>query len=216
MAAMRTSRRSLFILQEIRKDGQKLGLPNEKPDSEELSLPMDAEDGKWWYCDIEFPLTKDLVDAKGDEGYADVSRFKLIHVHAHVIRGPYAGGTFVLQVDLRATPDYPNESPKCSYLTKIWHPNVNETSGKICHSHLRGPSDPTPGTWNPMLRLQHLIQGILGHFNPEDSAFAPMDPLNPVAAAQYLEEEHAFLAQAADWTTRYATPRLIDPVNLAS
>lgn len=202
MASRRMSKRSLYILQEIRKNTTSLGLC-----SEELDLP--------YFCAVEFPLTKDLAKEHKDKDAAfdDVRRFKLINIHVHVTQGPYAGGVFVLEVDLRETPDYPNVPPKCRYLTKVWHPNVNEKTGRICHSHLRSAFDITPGTWNPMLRLQPLIMGIISHFNIEDSAFAPMDPLNPEAASQYLNDNEGFLKKVKEWTVKFAQPQDIDPIN---
>lgn len=202
------SSRSLFMMQEIRKIGLSLGM---KP--EEVEEKKCDEEEKWWVCDIEYPLTEELVKQKGDEAYADVNRLKLIHVHVHVIKGPYKDGTFVMEIDLRETPNYPFEPPKCRYLTKMWHPNVHEETGKICHSHLRCVGDPRPGTWSPTLRLHTLITGIIGHFNPEDNAFEPMDPLNPIAASQFLDNNDAFLAKVKEWTRKHAEYKLINPVN---
>lgn len=202
--ALRTSRRSLIILAEIKKSGLDLGLVL----LNNSSSGNNAEDEKelpFWACEVEYPLTKELIEAHGKESaLSNTERFKLIHVHVTVLRGPYQGGTFILEVDLRDVKDYPTNPPKCRYLTKIWHPNVHEETGKICHSHLRSPFGPRPGTWNPMLRLQPLITGILGHLNPEDQAFAPQDPLNTFAASQYLNNVDDFLKQAKDWTMKYA------------
>lgn len=215
--ALRTSRRTLFLLQEIRKSGQQFGLPDhsalEKKEQEE---DFSSATG-WYWCEVEYPLTKELVDAHGPAFIlSDTTRYKLIHIHVHVLKGPYSGGTFIMEVDLRDSKDYPTDPPKCRYLTKIWHPNVHEETGKICHSHLRSPTGPRPGTWNPMLRIHPLITGILGHLNPKDQAFEPLDPLNPVAASQYLSDVDTFVAKAMDWTERYAKARDIDPVNLST
>jgi len=210
MAASR--RKTLFLGAELKKQGFDFGLSFLKSSNKE-----DENELPWYVCEVEYPLTADLIKKSGkEEGLSNASRFELIHVHVNVLRGPYEGGSFILEVDLREVADYPNDPPKCKYLTQIWHPNVHSTTGKICHSHLRGPSGPYPGTWNPMLRIQPLVIGILGHLNPEDPAFAPLDPLNTDAAAQYLNNEKEFLKQAKDWVKKYAIEKPIVPENLAA
>lgn len=208
MAALRQSRRSLFIMQEIRKVGQDFGMPKE---SEDVDL-----EASWWYADVELPLTKELVAAKGDAGFADTGRFKNLIIHVHVQTGVYTGGVFRLDIDLRNAPDYPNEPPKAKLLTKIWHPNV-KVDGTICHSHLRLPNNlANPGTWSPMLRINTLIHGLVAMFDINDSAFNPFSPLNPEAAEQYCNDKDGFIVKAKEWVGLYAKPVEIDELNLVS
>lgn len=62
---------------------------------------------------------------------------------------------------------YPFEPPLATFLTPIWHPNV-DGAGRICLDLLRGP--PT-GNWRPTVSLMALLASIrllLGEPNPDD------------------------------------------------
>ena len=90
----------------------------------------------------------------------------LTEFHA-VIQGPentpFEGGEF--QVKLEITEEYPQKPPKGYFITKIFHPNVNEETGAICLSTLS--SD-----WTEDTGLDHLLLAIrclLIQPNPESA-----------------------------------------------
>lgn len=64
---------------------------------------------------------------------------------------PFEGGEF--QIKLEITDEYPQKPPKGYFLTKIFHPNVNEETGAICLSTLSTD-------WTEDTGLDHLLLAI--------------------------------------------------------
>lgn len=67
---------------------------------------------------------------------------------------PYSQGLWRLH--LKIPNDYPKNPPKASFRTRIWHPNVDETSGAVCVDTLKRD-------WEPKLTLRDvLIVSLVG------------------------------------------------------
>lgn len=64
---------------------------------------------------------------------------------------PYASKYFQLKLVLPA--DFPNSPPRGFFLTKIYHPNVDESTGAICVNTLKKD-------WSPSVRLGHVLSVI--------------------------------------------------------
>ena len=91
----------------------------------------------------------------------------------------YADG--IWKVHIKLPSDYPNSAPKATFRTKIWHPNVDDTTGAICVDTLKRD-------WRPELTVRDIlvtISCLLIHPNP-DSA------LNTPAAQLFQEDYEAF------------------------
>ncbi|MCJ1478634.1 hypothetical protein MMC13_007315 [Lambiella insularis] len=104
---------------------------------------------------------------------------------------PYAAGLWKLH--LKIPLDYPKSAPKASFRTKLWHPNVEESTGSVCVETLKRD-------WQPKLTLRDIlitISCLLINPNP-DSA------LNASAGKLLQEDYGAFSRQARLMTSIHA------------
>jgi ubiquitin-conjugating enzyme E2 D/E len=103
---------------------------------------------------------------------------------------PYQGGVFFL--DIVFPPDYPFKPPKCTFKTKVYHPNINANGG-ICLDILKNQWSPALTTTKVLLS----ISSLLSDPNPDD-------PLVGEIAALYKQNKPQFEANAREWTKKYA------------
>ncbi|KAL4924409.1 putative ubiquitin conjugating enzyme E2 [Aspergillus undulatus] len=104
---------------------------------------------------------------------------------------PYSQGLWRLH--LKLPEDYPKSPPKATFKTRIWHPNVEESSGSVCVDTLKRD-------WKSNLTLKDVlitISCLLIYPNP-DSA------LNSTAGALLQENYDAFARQAKLMTSIHA------------
>ncbi|RVX73080.1 hypothetical protein B0A52_02206 [Exophiala mesophila] len=117
---------------------------------------------------------------------------------------PYSQGLWRLH--LKMPQDYPRNPPKATFKTRIYHPNVDETTGAVCLETLKRD-------WDPKLTLKDIlvtISCLLIQPNP-DSA------LNAAAGALIQEDYDAFSKQAQLMTRIHAPipPHLRHEVRVA-
>ncbi|OJD19054.1 hypothetical protein AJ78_00926 [Emergomyces pasteurianus Ep9510] len=104
---------------------------------------------------------------------------------------PYSQGLW--QLHLRMPEDYPKSPPKAAFKTRIWHPNVDESTGAVCVDTLKRD-------WEAKLTLRDVlitISCLLIHPNP-DSA------LNSAAGSLLQDDYEAFARQAKLMTSIHA------------
>ncbi|KAG0474683.1 hypothetical protein HPP92_014369 [Vanilla planifolia] len=106
----------------------------------------------------------------------------------------YQGGVWKVRVEL---PDaYPYNSPSIGFVTKIYHPNVDEMSGSVC-------LDVINQTWSPMFDLLNVFEVFL----PQLLLYPnPSDPLNGEAAALMMRDRAGYEQKVKEYCETYAKP----------
>lgn len=115
---------------------------------------------------------------------------------------PYENGSF--HIDITVPNRYPFEPPQMKFLTKVYHPNIDNSSGLICMDLLKMPPI---GNWRPAINLSSLLtslQLLLSEPNPGD-------PLDAAIAKEFVSNNHRFLETAKAWTQKYAMDVQINP-----
>ena len=134
-------------------------------------------------------LTKEMKDFENDpvEGVAiELEHDNIVHWNV-AIMGPegsyYEGGKFVINIDF--SDNYPFKCPVIKFKTKIYHPNVKESSGEICDQAIKN-------TWVPTLNANYLIK-MLKELIENPSTDAPMEA---DTAAVFMQDNAKFKATA--------------------
>jgi ubiquitin-conjugating enzyme E2 D/E len=102
---------------------------------------------------------------------------------------PYAGGIFFLNIVFPT--DYPFRPPKCTFVTKIYHPNIN-ANGSICLDILKDQ-------WSPALTISKVLLSISSLLTDPN----PDDPLVPDIAQLYKNNKAKYEQTAREWTKKY-------------
>lgn len=110
---------------------------------------------------------------------------------------PYSNGIFLLNINV---PDnYPFKSPSIGFISKVFHPNVDEASGTICLDVLNQ-------VWTPLYDLVTVVEVFI----PQLLSYPnPTDPLNTNAAQMYLENRQNFNKIAGEYIKKHCT--VVDP-----
>ena len=141
-------------------------------------------------------LQKELIEIQKDiteNCSAGLNNNDLFNWDATIIgptETPYEGGIFYLKMFF--PPDYPFKPPKITFTTKIYHPNINNI-GDICLDILKDQ-------WSPALNVSKILLSICSILADPN----PNDPLSPEIAVIYKQNKDKFIANAREYTLKYA------------
>ncbi|KAL7717730.1 hypothetical protein QTN25_004798 [Entamoeba marina] len=108
----------------------------------------------------------------------DFTKYKL---SISPMEGMYESGKWNFTIECPR--DYPNNPPKATCITPIYHPNI-DLEGHVCLSILRVDKD-----WSPVTTLNHVVCGILSLFLDPN----PNDPLNTEAGETMKRDLNEFI-----------------------
>ncbi|XP_040599767.1 ubiquitin-conjugating enzyme E2 D3-like [Mesocricetus auratus] len=117
----------------------------------------------------------------------------LLHWQATIMGpedSPYQGGVFFLSIHFPI--NYPFKPPQISFITRIFHPNINK-NGSICLDILNSK-------WSPALTISKVLLSICSLLCDPN----PDDPLVPEIAKIYHTDLAKYNKLAREWTQRYA------------
>ena len=105
---------------------------------------------------------------------------------------PFAGGMF--SVNLKVPDIYPQKPPEVSFNTRIWHPLVDWTSGRICQDYFREGWQASDGPVGLLSRIRSFF-----YVNKVYSS------VNFEAAEQLVRGDGSYAEKAMIETQRYAS-----------
>ncbi|ELQ75760.1 Ubiquitin-protein ligase [Trachipleistophora hominis] len=105
---------------------------------------------------------------------------------------PFHNGLLTVSIVLPL--DYPFKSPSIGFVGKIFHPNIDESSGSVCLDVLNQ-------VWTPLYDLQTIVEVFIPQLLAYPNA---MDPLNTKAAQMYLNDRDMYNKVAREYVTKYS------------
>lgn len=107
---------------------------------------------------------------------------------------PYNKGAFKIEINFPA--EYPFKPPKITFVTKIYHPNIDE-KGQVCLPII------STDNWKPATRTDQVIQSLIALVNDPE----PEHPLRADLAEEFTKDKKKFMKNAEEHTKKNAAKR---------
>ncbi len=130
------------------------------------------------------------ADEEGGSGDIAINCFRVNVVGP--AETPYERCTWALRFTLPE--QFPFKSPSVGFVQRIYHPNIDESSGSVCLDALNS-------AWSPSFTLTHIVQELLPYLLRYPNA---SDPLNREAAALLANDPASFEAKARKHSQKHA------------
>ncbi|EJW03560.1 hypothetical protein EDEG_02114 [Edhazardia aedis USNM 41457] len=108
------------------------------------------------------------------------------------IDSPYENGNFLVNITVPS--EYPFKSPSIGFGSKMFHPNIDESSGSICLDVLNQ-------VWSPMYDLVNVCDIFLPQLLLYPNA---SDPLNGEAASLFLNDKEKYNNTVKEYVKKYS------------
>lgn len=105
---------------------------------------------------------------------------------------PFYHGRYKIRIFLPQ--EFPFKSPSIGFITKVFHPNIDESSGTVCLDVLNQ-------VWSPLYDVLNIVETFL----PQLLAYPnPDDPLNIEAGRLYRENKEEYEKRVEEYVKQYA------------
>ncbi|XP_045171348.1 ubiquitin-conjugating enzyme E2 L3-like [Mercenaria mercenaria] len=148
-------------------------------------------------------LGKELADLKK----SPIKTFKILEVdESNILQWqalvvpegePYKQGAFRIKIDFPA--EYPFKPPKITFMTKIYHPNIDE-KGQVCLPIISAEN------WKPATKTDQVLQSLVALVQDPE----PEHPLRADLAEEYSKDRKKFNKNAQEFTKKHGEKRPSD------
>ena len=103
----------------------------------------------------------------------------------------YEGGFFKIEAKFRE--DYPKSAPQLKFVTRIYHCNVDESTGHICVNTIKG-------AWDHIFTMEDVLNHVMILLYKQE----PGDAFNSSAANLYKSNKNEFKEKVKKYIKEYA------------